>query len=189
MRSCSEYKNLALKSLSDNWGICILATLILMVVEVCMAYVFPLILVALPIEFGLTVIYLNLVWRTQPTMKDLFTGFQDYGRVFLTLLLRDVYSLLWSLLLVVPGIVKMYSYAMTPYLMIEDPNLKYDAAISASSRMMKGHKAELFWLHLSFIGWIVLCWLTCGIGFLFLAPYMNAAQAHFYEDLKAEQGA
>ena len=100
------------------------------------------------------------------------------------MLLKMVYTMLWMLLLIVPGIIKSYSYAMTEYILKDDLEITENAAIEKSMQMMEGHKMELFLLDLSFIGWALLSILSCGIGFFFLEPYMITARAHFYEDLK-----
>ena len=100
--------------------------------------------------------------------------------------LTYVFVFLWSLLLVIPGIIKMFSYAMTPFILEEYPELSANEAIDRSRAMMKGHKFDLFWLLLSFIGWGILCVITLGIGFLWLTPYMETSMAAFYEDLKAD---
>ena len=118
----------------------------------------------------------------------LFEGFQDYSRIFVTKLLQGIYTALWSLLLVVPGVIKYYSYAMTDYILKEEPEMKNNAAIEKSMAMMENNKMKLFLLDLSFIGWALLAIVTFGIGFLFLQPYMQVSRAAFYEDLKAQQG-
>jgi uncharacterized membrane protein len=100
--------------------------------------------------------------------------------------LMSLFIALWSLLLIIPGIVKAFSYAMTPFILEENPELSANEAIDRSRAMMKGHKFDLFWLILSFIGWYILCILTLGIGFLWLAPYQETAIAAFYEDVKAD---
>ena len=91
-----------------------------------------------------------------------------------------------ALLFIIPGIIKAFSYAMTPYILEENPELSANDAIDHSRAMMKGHKFDLFWLYLSFIGWFILCILTLGIGFLWLTPYMETSVAAFYEDVKAD---
>ena len=100
--------------------------------------------------------------------------------------LMNVFIFLWMLLLVIPGIVKMFSYAMTPFILEEHPELGANEAIDHSRAMMKGHKFDLFWLILSFIGWMILCLFTLGIGYLWLIPYMQTSIAGFYEDVKAD---
>jgi len=116
-------------------------------------------------------------------VKDLFSMFQMFTQGFLQALLRAIYTFLWALLFVIPGIVKAYSYAMTPFILVEHPEMTANEAITASKELMNGHKGELFWLDLTFIGWNLLCALTLGIGVFFLNPYTNAAHAAFYRDL------
>lgn len=103
-----------------------------------------------------------------------------------SMLLMELFIILWSLLFIIPGIIKAFSYAMTPYIVEENPDLSANEAIDRSRAMMKGHKFDLFWLLLSFIGWGILCLFTFGIGFLWLAPYVNTSLAAFYEDVKAD---
>ena len=120
--------------------------------------------------------------REVNSVKDLFSQFDRFGQGFLQAFLRGLYTFLWSLLFVIPGIVKSFGYAMTPFLMAEDPNLTAKEAIKLSQEKMMGHKGELFCLGLSFIGWDPLAVLTGGIGHIFLNPYVNAAYAAFYRD-------
>lgn len=89
---------------------------------------------------------------------------------------------LWSLLFIVPGIIAAYRYRLAPYLMAENPNLGIREAVNMSKELMAGHKWRLFCLNLSFIGWGILSALTCGIGDLWLNPYIYAANAAFYVD-------
>lgn len=114
--------------------------------------------------------------------KELFSKFDYFGSGFLQLLLRNIFTALWSILLVIPGIIKSLGYSMTPFLMVENPNLTAKEAIKLSQEKMMGHKWELFCMSLSFIGWSILATLTGGIGYIFLNPYMNAAYAAFYRD-------
>ena len=120
--------------------------------------------------------------REVNSVKDLFSQFDRFSQRFLQTFLRGLYTFLWTLLFIIPGIVKSFAYAMTPFLMAEDPNLTAKEAIKLSQEKMMGHKGELFCLGLSFIGWSLLAALTGGIGNIFLNPYMNAAYAAFYRD-------
>ena len=120
--------------------------------------------------------------REVNSVKDLFSQFDRFSQGFLQAFLRGLYTFLWTLLFIIPGIVKSFAYAMTPFLMAEDPNLTAKEAIKLSQEKMMGHKGELFCLGLSFIGWSLLAALTGGIGNIFLNPYMNAAYAAFYRD-------
>ncbi len=112
-------------------------------------------------------------------------GFKPYLHNVWGMLLMYILVFLWSLLFLIPGIIKTYSYAMTPYILHENPDLTASEAIHRSRMMMKGHKFDLFWLQLSFIGWFFLSLFTCGIGFLWLQPYYYTAQAAFYEEVKS----
>lgn len=117
--------------------------------------------------------------------KDLFSEFDRFGQGFAQAFLRGLYIFLWSLLFIIPGIVKSYSYVMTPFIMAENPDMTASEAINASKAMMDGHKWELFVLDLSFIGWSLLCVLTLNFGYIALNPYRNAAYTVFYRSVKA----
>lgn len=118
--------------------------------------------------------------------NDLFSEFDRFGAGFAQHFLRGMYTLLWSLLFVIPGIVKSLSYSMTPFIMAEHPNLSASQAIELSSQMMDGHKMDLFILDLTFFGWALLCALTANLGYLALNPYINASYAAFYRQLQVE---
>ena len=138
-----------------------------------------------PMAYALNIAFLRLLRKNPQELGYLFQEFNS--RVYVTTLLTMVYTLLWTLLLIIPGIIKAYSYSMTYYVLEDNPELSGDKAIEESMRLMDGHKWQLFCLHLSFIGWALLCILTLGIGILWLVPYMQTAQAAFYEDIKAEK--
>lgn len=118
--------------------------------------------------------------------KDLFSKFDWFGTGFAQRFLRGLYTALWSLLFIIPGIIKGYAYAMTPFILAEHPELSASRAIELSEQMMDGHKAELFVLELTFIGWDILAGLTLNLGNIALNPYKNAAHAAFYRQLQAE---
>lgn len=123
---------------------------------------------------------------TLPEAGALFAPFKQYARTVGAVLLVFVYTLLWTLVLVIPGIIKAYSYSMTFYILRENPEMTAGDAITASQKMMDGHKMDLFLLSLSFIGWAILASITFGIGYLWLIPYIYTAYAAFYETLKKE---
>ena len=123
---------------------------------------------------------------TLPEAGALFAPFKQYARTVGAVLLVFVYTLLWTLLLVIPGIIKAYSYSMTFYILRENTEMTAGDAITASQKMMDGHKMDLFLLSLSFIGWAILASITFGIGYLWLIPYIYTAYAAFYETLKKE---
>ena len=173
-----------------------LVTLIYLVISVGLSYLpinavlrYMLIyIVMLPVGYGYSVLFLDVFRKTGDVeLGKLFDGFKDFSRVFCTLLLMVVYTILWTLLLIVPGIMKSYSYAMTAFILRDEPQLKNNEAIEKSMRMMEGHKMNLFVLDLTFIGWILLGIVTCGLGLLWVEPYICTARAAFYEMLKKEQ--
>lgn len=122
-------------------------------------------------------------------IHDLFSQFDRFKDGFLQSFLRGLYTFLWALLFIIPGIIKSLSYSMTPFIMAENPDMTASEAIEASKQMMDGHKGELFVLGLTFIGWNLLSALTLNIGNLFLNPYQNAAYAAFYKNLTAPRAA
>lgn len=119
--------------------------------------------------------------------NDLFSQFHRFGTGFAQRFLRILYTSLWSMLLIVPGIIKGYSYAMTPFVLAEYPQLSASQAIAWSEELMNGHKTDLFILDLTFFGWDFLSLLTLNLGHVFLNPYRNAAYAAFYRQLQAEK--
>ena len=146
-------------------------------------------LALIPLSYGFAVLFLNAFrgWNERVRMSNLFDGYRDFSRVFLTLLIQGIYIVLWSLLLVIPGIIKALSYTMTAFVLNDEPGLSYDAAITRSSKLMDGHKLDFFLFSLSFIGWALLAALTFGIGFLWLVPYYSTAKAAFYHELLEEE--
>ena len=119
----------------------------------------------------------------KPPFETLFSYFPYWKTIAVTMLLQAVYILLWTLLLIIPGIMASYSYAMTGYILAEHPELTAGEAIAQSKAMMAGNRWRLFCLQFSFIGWGILCALTLGIGNLALRPYRHAAEAAFYREL------
>lgn len=116
------------------------------------------------------------------TKKDL-----DLGTVLVVGLLKSIFIALWSLLLIIPGIIKTYAYALTDFILVDkDFNGKYTECLKLSNDMMKGYKFKLFVLQLSFIGWMILVGLTAGILGIFVYPYYYLSMAGFYEEIKAE---
>lgn len=107
----------------------------------------------------------------------------DFGRALLIGLLKNIFVILWSLLLVIPGIIKNYSYSQAEFIAIDHPEYDWKQCIDESKAIMKGHKWQLFVLDLSFIGWGIVCSFTMGIGCLWLVPYIMQSKAVFYRNL------
>lgn len=189
MKSNSEYKTAARQALKGNWGIAAITALVFSFITGALDTTLGVgfFLVSLPLEIGLLGTFRRLlVNRDAKLVDNMFRiSIKDYVHKMSTSALRFVYTFLWTLLFIIPGIVKSYAYAMVPYILEDNPDLSAEETIDLSVKMMDGHKWELFCLHLSFLGWAILCIFTFGIGFFFLQPYVLAAQADFYEDLKA----
>lgn len=143
--------------------------------------------IAGPLALGLAIIFLKLVRGEEISVEMVFSGFKDFTRSFTAGVLVIIYVFLWSLLLIIPGIVAALSYSMTFFIMADNPNLSANEAIKASKEMMKGHKTELFLLELSFLGWIFLSILSFGIGILWVASYLYTAEAIFYHEIRTEE--
>ena len=126
---------------------------------------------------------LELVDGGDPAFGCLFDYIYDWKTTAVARLLQSLYILLWSLLLVIPGILATYSYAMTDFILAEYPELTAGEAIARSKELMYGNRWRLFCLNISFIGWDILSFVTLGIGNLWLRPYKQAATAAFYREI------
>ncbi len=199
MRNANQLRSAARESLSGKWSGAVVMALIFyifinaingLVVATNEAATSAITVLLIPIGYSFKIAFLdNIRSGEQYKAGQMFSCFKDYIRMAGTGFLVYIYTFLWGLLLLVPGIIKALSYSLTPYILKDYPELKYDSAIELSMEMMKGHKWDLFCLYLTFIGWFLLSMLTFGIGFLWLQPYICAAMAHFYEDVKAEYAA
>ena len=203
MGTSQDYKNRALANLEGKWGTAAIASLIYFVVSQGVSYAFTMpmgnnmtmsystqglwALLCLPLSWGFVIYFLNLIRNEDIRYERLFDGYKDFVRLFLAGFLVNLAVFIGILLFIVPGIIIAMMFSQTEYILKDDKEISAADAIMKSMRMMEGHKAELFWLIFSFIGWFILACLTLGIGFLFLAPYFNTTMAHYYEDLKAEQ--
>ncbi len=135
---------------------------------------------------GLLFLFWDVLKGGEVKFDTLFEGFRDYARYLVGSLLVSVYTLLWMLLLIVPGIIKGISYSMTYFILRENPTMSGEQAIQRSMAMMEGHKMDYFLLSLSFIGWMLLGMLALGIGLFWVLPYVYTTNAAFYEELKKD---
>ena len=145
-----------------------------------------LLVVAGPFVFSWILIIKKVYAKEKPEMGDLFKGFDYFAKALVVYLLKTLYTFLWSLLFIIPGIIKTYSYAMAEYIMLDDSEISANDAITKSREMMNGHKWELFCLEFSYIGWIILCMLTAGILFFWVGPRMQAARYAFYLNISGK---
>lgn len=197
-RTNAEIRKTARTALDGQWGKGILAYVVYLLVVAPVpsiaSFLYPedmgiqtvsslWALLCIPLIWGFRVFFLRVIRNEQPSLGGLFGGYKDFVRIFVTVLLQGVFIALWSLLFIVPGIIKALSYSMTSYILHDHPDLKYNGAINESMRLMRGCKMKLFVLFLSFIGWSLLCLLTLGLGFFLLIPYIQTSLAAFYQDL------
>ena len=188
MLTAKDYRHRAWNALNGKWGtVAITCLLVMVVTSVCGGLstigIGAILLFVLegPIQYGFANQSLNVVRGKAVDVKDVLAAQNRFVDAFLAYLINGIYTFLWSLLFIIPGIIAAYSYSLTYYLMIDNPKLTPDQARRESMRLMQGHKWELFCLHLSFIGWMLLCALTFGILTFWVMPYMQAATAEFYD--------
>lgn len=134
--------------------------------------------------FGYFSYFLKISRDDDVEIKELWSKTNYFVPYIVTTILITIFTILWSLLFVIPGIIALYSYSMTYYIMLDNPNLKPIQAIKESKRIMQGHKFDFFKLQISFIGWIFLGLLSFGILYFILIPYMYVAFAKFYNNIK-----
>ena len=139
-----------------------------------------------PLQVGCYAFFKENVEKGGAQLGTIRQGFRSYGRNFVTLLLRELYIILWCILLVIPGLMKAYSYRMVPYILAEEPELSASEVLARSKQMMDGNRWECFKLDLSFLGWEILGILTCGVVTVFWTrPYEENTMAALYLKLKA----
>ena len=141
-----------------------------------------------PLSLGEAYIYLNLTRGYEPDVNVLFSGFQRFTDTLVLTILMRIFIFLWSLLLFVPGVIKAISYSQAYYILAEHPEMSGKEALDASIEMMDGHKMDYFVLLLSFIPWLLLCTITCGLAVLYVYPYMDATLVNFYQTIKQPAG-
>jgi uncharacterized membrane protein len=190
----------ARESLSGRWGLAVGTFFVYILIiggisgvsggfshDVGLQFVFniALLLVSGAFVLGVAIFSLAIARKEDAKFEMIFYGFKYYVKTLGLYLLMVLFILLWMLLLIVPGIIAAISYGLAFFLMADDPNIGIKEALDKSKKMMYGYKWKYFCLGLRFIGWILLCILTLGIGFFWLAPYIQVSYAKFYDDVKA----
>lgn len=178
-------------SLKGKWGLSALTTLVMYLIigASAAALVGPL-LVTGPLILGY-ILYLRSVRddKENAKLETLFSGFNDFGRSFVAYILMNIFIILWSFLLIIPGIVMSLAYSMTMFIIADDSEISGRDAIRKSRDMMRGYKWKLFCLYLRFIGWAILVVISFGIGLFWLEPYVQMSFLKFYDDVKADYNA
>lgn len=189
MKSSREIRLLAWEQLRKSYWMVFVAVLIVSMVPAASSLAVVGFIIAGPLLVGQAIYLVDMIdhGTDGKKLELLFEGFKkSFLNSFLAMLLVGLFTFLWSLLFVIPGIIKMFSYAMTPYIIADHPDIDAIKAIDESRRMMHGHKAELFFLRLSFIGWFILGMITV-VGFIFVLPYYQTAEANFYLELRGRK--
>lgn len=209
MKSNQYYKNEALSALRGNWANALVATIILVALALffssndainsyyqrivinpfigySLSFISLFVLLPLAAGYSNSMRVLLETGDNRLTNNSFSLAFGNWLHVVWGMILSTIYIFLWTLLLIIPGIIKSYSYALTPYILVEHPEMSANEAIEESMRLMDGHKFDLFYLQLSFIGWAILSILSLGLGVFWLIPYQMTAQAAFYRDIKNE---
>jgi uncharacterized membrane protein len=186
----STIKTAAKSQLKGNLGILILAAILYCVIIgiSSITYVGP-IIIGGPFVVGLMGMYLMVMRGEKPGINNLFDGFKQFLGAFVGYLLVGLFTFLWTLLLIVPGVIAAFRYSQVFFILKDNPEMDGLSAIRKSKEMMLGHKGELFVLSLSFIPWILLGCITLGIAFFWVGPYMSLTFANYYEELKKQQPA
>lgn len=140
------------------------------------------------VEVGLAYFMVKFITNQEYNLKDIFNYTSDVVRAFLTALLSKIFIFLWTLLLIVPGIIKAFAYTLIPLILADEKykDLSYMEVLKKSEEIMNGHKMDYFMLGLSFIGWHILAIFTLGLLEIWILPYQQTASYKFLNDIKTE---
>ncbi len=202
MKTRAELKAMAKESLQGKYGDAIVITVLLFIISALIGgataafttnmseenaeiieSIVELILSGL-FTFGYLSFFLKISRNEDVEINELWSKTSMFMTFIAAAILIGLFTTLWTLLLIIPGIIAAYSYQMTLYILLDNPDMNVMDAIKESKRMMKGHKMDYFILQLSFIGWIILGIFTLGILYLWLVPYMSVTMCNFYNNLK-----
>ena len=190
MKTRAELKEMAKQQIKGNIGMLFVISLIIGAISGAAGAIPPLalavsIIVTPAFSISIIRVYQELARNgKKPEAKDAFAGFDDFWTGFKALFLVGLFTFLWSLLFIIPGIIKSFSYSQTMMIVAENKGIGAREAINRSKAMMDGRKMDYFVLGLSFIGWGLLCCITLGIAYIWVGPYMQATMVNFYNDIK-----
>lgn len=181
---------MARESLAGKWGLAIATFVVYMLVTGAAGSIAPPgsllgLIIGGPFALGAASFSLSISRGKDAQLEQIFSGFNRFSTALAAFLLMLLYVVLWTLLLIVPGIIAALSYSMTFYIISDDGSIKATEALERSKQMMDGYKLKLFYLFLRFFLLSLLCVLTLGIGFFWLVPFVHVTLAKFYDDIKA----
>ncbi len=190
MLKARDFRRQAWDSLNGLWGTMALVTLVFVaIMSLSGGIPFGFYIIGGPLTLGATQIYMSIIRKNRkPEIGQLFDGFNNFGSSLILMLLNQLLIFLWTMLFIIPGIIKSYSYSMSYYVLADNPAMSPNDARKKSMELMKGNKWRLFCLDFSFIGWELLTIITFGIASFWVTPYKEAAYAAFYQNLLVEQG-
>lgn len=189
MLKARDFRQSAWDKLKGQWGTMALTTLLVGIITGAASSLAGIggIIVAGPFEVSQAQMYLNISRGETEKFENMFEGFKgNIGSAILAYVLINIFVFLWSLLFFIPGIIKGYSYAMTYFVLADNPDMAPNEARKRSMELMRGNKWRLFCLDFSFIGWALLSILTFGILTFWITPYQRQAYAEFYESITPE---
>ncbi len=185
----AELKSMAKEQIKGNIGKFFVMMLIIFAIGMACGFI-PFVgsiasfIITPAFSLSLSIAFLKLTKKEEVKVSDVFSGFDKTGRALWMNILITIYTFLWSLLFIIPGIVKSFAYSMSYYVLADNPELTANQAITKSKEMMNGHKGDLFVLGFSFFWWYLLVGITFGIASIYVVPYMNATTANFYNSIK-----
>lgn len=185
-------------ALAGKWGLGALGTLLFIVLTAVPALILDAIfgngdmspttvssiyslLITGPMTLGYAMFAISIFRKRETSPAEVFYGFERFGKAFGLYIVMSIFIFLWTLLLIIPGIIAALRYSMSFYILADHPEMGIMEAMNESKRIMRGNKWKFFCLNLSFIGWGILCLFTLGIGFLWLMPYVEVTVIAFYD--------
>ena len=187
MKTRAELKALAKQQIKGKIGILFLISLVIAIISGAASSIpFASIIVDPALMLSTYLIYCKLssINDYRPEVSETFGGFSNVLGAMRVYWAQALFTFLWTMLFIIPGIIKGIAYSQAMFILAENPEIGGREALKKSSEMMQGHKMDYFILSLSFIGWNILAVLTLGILYIWLAPYISATQANFYQSIK-----
>jgi len=179
----------SINSLKGKWGLAVVACLLYLLIIGAIngiTLLGPIISMIIngPMSLGLAIFSLSLSRGQEINISKILEGFNNFKTSFVAFALMSLYIFLWSLLLIIPGIIAGISYSQVYYILADDKNISPKDALEKSKQIMEGNKWKFVCLGFRFFGWMILSALTFGIGYIWLFPYMQISYAKFYDDIK-----
>lgn len=199
--TCKAMRERAREALSGKWKVAVLATLVIFLISSLQYFAITFfsnifigsvislafsLFVVLPLGLGYYHFALKIANNEEVKIGTVFEGFNYIGKVIILTILIEIFVILWSILLIIPGIIAALRYSQAYFILLDNPEISPLEAIKRSKQMMVGNKGKYFLLGLSFIGWALLNGITCGVGSLWLLPYIYVALAVFYKEVSRE---